>query len=68
MKNISVLLFMILLPLSLHCQFDKMYEDLTRPAIQRPLTTYGGQLQFNAGYQLVTGNKQFDGSGQKTGV
>ncbi len=68
MKNISVILILILFPLTLPGQLDRMYEDLTRPAVHRPLTTYGGQLQFNAGYQLITGNKQFDGSGQKTGV
>ncbi len=68
MNRFPLLFLLVLVPLSLHSQPEKMYEDLTRPAVQRPLSVYGGQLQVEAGYQLVTGNKYFDGSGKKTGV
>ena len=68
MKNIYILLIILLIPLPLHCQLERMYENLTEPAIRRPLTMYGGQLQLNSGYELITGNKQFDDSGHKIGV
>ncbi|MFC2112033.1 hypothetical protein ACFLTA_02090 [Bacteroidota bacterium] len=68
MKKIFLLITVFLIPVSLLCQVDKMYEDLTRPSIERKLTVYGGHLQLDAGYQFASGNKQFDGSGNKIGV
>jgi hypothetical protein len=68
MKYFCTLLLILLIPLCLAGQADRMYEDLSRPAIERKLTVYGGHLQLDAGYQFVTGNKQFDEQGNKIGV
>ncbi|HPF02562.1 MAG TPA: hypothetical protein PLV06_12810 [Bacteroidales bacterium] len=45
-------------------QGDK-YTLLTMPYINRPLNTYRGQLQVNAGYRFAVRSRSFDADGKK---
>lgn len=60
-----IILFALFVSARLPGQNDDLYTRLTKPAVERALTLYKGQLQINLGYNHGLGTSKFSRNGTR---